>query len=87
MEEASSEFFLAQSNCLSYRTRKSKAHITACTVEDIISPFKCSAYRGTALTAFDGSVEYLALFPTSMNNVAEKKEEMVLRCITCDDAQ
>lgn len=58
----------------------------ACTVEDIISPFKCSAYRGTALTAFDGSVDYLSLFSMNMNNVAEKEEEMVLCCITCDDA-
>lgn len=56
----------------------------ACTVEDIISHFKCSAYRETALTVFDGSVGYLSL--CSMNNVAEKEKEMVVCCITCDDA-
>lgn len=43
-------FSWLKSKCLNYRTRKSKAHIMACTVEDIISPFKCSAYRGTART-------------------------------------
>lgn len=31
-------------NISTYRTRKSKAHTMACTVEDIISPFKCSAF-------------------------------------------
>lgn len=58
----------------------------ACTVEDIISPFKCSAYRETATTVFDGSVEYLSFFSKNMNSLAEKEEEMVVCCITSDDA-
>lgn len=38
------------------------------------------------MTVFDGSVEYLSFFSKKMNSVAEKEEEMVVCCITSDDA-
>lgn len=51
-KEASSELFLAQSKYLDYKTRKSTAHTMACTVEDIISPFKCSALQRNCADRF-----------------------------------
>lgn len=69
------ELFLARIKYLNYRTRKSKAHIMACTVEDIISSFRCSAYRETALTVLDDSVEYLSLFSMNMKIWQRKKRK------------
>lgn len=53
---------------------KSEAHM-ACTVEDIISPFRCSACRETALTVLDGSVECLSLFSMNVKTWQRKKRK------------
>lgn len=38
------------------------------------------------MTVFDDSVEYLSFFSKKMDSVAEREEEMVICCITSDDA-
>lgn len=85
-KEASSELFSALSNYLNYGTRKSKVHIRHELLRTSFPPSSALLIEKLQTTVFDGSVEYLSFFSKKMNSVAEKEEEMVVCCITSDDA-